>query len=78
MEFYIIPFKENMICLGSNGGFKYIIQFKFNHITYIKIILCKFVRPRKLMWHNIMRSTKSQTSWVYEEIFCKLLLSNSL
>jgi len=39
MEFYIVLFKENMIFLGSNGGFKYIIQFKFNHKTYIKIIV---------------------------------------
>ncbi len=27
---------------------------------FIKITRCKIVRPQKLMWFNIMRSTKSQ------------------
>ena len=27
---------------------------------YIKIMRCKIVRTQKLMWRNIMRSTKSQ------------------
>ena len=25
---------------------------------------CKIMRPQKLMWHNILRSTKSQTALV--------------
>jgi hypothetical protein len=29
-------------------------------MMYIKIMMCKIMRTQKLMWRNIMRSTKSQ------------------
>ena len=53
----------NMICQDSNGRFNYRIKFILNQKIYIKIIRCKIVRFQKLMWHNIMRSTKSKKSF---------------
>ena len=44
----------------SNRMFNYRIKFKFNQKIYIKIMRCKIVRTQKLMWPNIMRSTKSK------------------
>ena len=55
--FYI---KENMMCQNSNGMFNNRIKLKFNQKIYIKIMRCKIVRFQKLMWCNIMKSTKSQ------------------
>ena len=52
-----------MICKDSNGMFNYRIKFIFNQKIYIKIMRCKIVRFQKLMWHNIMRSTKSKKSF---------------
>ena len=48
------------MCQNSNGMFNNRIKFKFNQEIYIKTIRCKMVRFQKLMWRNIMRSTKSQ------------------
>ena len=45
---------------NSNGNFNNRIKFKFNQKIYIKIMRCKIVRFQKLMWRNMMRSTKSQ------------------
>ena len=52
--------KENMICQNSNERFNNKIKFKFNQKIYIKTMKYKIVRFQKLMWHNMMRSTKSQ------------------
>ena len=44
-----------------------IIEENLNSIKiyiYIKIMRCKIVRTQKLMWRNIMRSTKSQKASV--------------
>jgi hypothetical protein len=51
------------MCQDSNGMFNYRIKFIFNLKIYIKIMMCKIVRFQKLMWRNIMRSTKSQKSF---------------
>ena len=59
--FYI---KENMMCQNSNGMFNNRIKFKFNQEIYIKTMRCKIMRFQKLMWRNIMRSTKSQKASV--------------
>ena len=59
--FFIL--KKNMMCQDSNRRFNYRIKFIFNQKIYIKIMRCKIVRFQKLMWHNIMRSTKSQKSF---------------
>ncbi len=45
---------------NSNGRFNNKIKFKFNYKIYIRIMRCKIVRCQKLMWRNMMRSTKSQ------------------
>ena len=47
------------MCQDSNGMFNYKIKFVFNQKIYIKIISCKIKRFQKLMWRNIMRSTKN-------------------
>ena len=52
--------KENMMCQNSNGMFNNRIKFKFSYKIYIKIMRCKIVRFQKLMWRNMMRSTKSK------------------
>ena len=52
--------KKNMICQNSNGRFNNKIKFKFNSKIYIKTMKCKIVRFQKLMWYNMMRSTKSK------------------
>ena len=49
-----------MMCQNSNGMFNNKIKFKFNQKIYIKIMRYKIVRFQKLMWRNMMRSTKSQ------------------
>ena len=59
--FFIL--KKNMMCQDSNGRFNYRIKFIFNQKTYIKIMMCKIVRFQKLMYRNIMMSTKSQKSF---------------
>jgi hypothetical protein len=48
------------MCQDSNGRFNNRIKFKFNEKIYIKIMRCKIVGFQKLMWLNIMRSTKSK------------------
>ena len=48
------------MCQNSNGRFNNRIKFKFNWKIYIKITRCKIVRFQKLMWRNMIRSTKSQ------------------
>ena len=48
----------------SNRKFNNRIKFKFNQKIYIKIMRCKIVRSQKLMWRNMMRSTKSQKALV--------------
>ena len=48
------------MCRNSNGRFNNRIKFKFIYKIYIKIMRCKIVRFQKLMWRNMMRSTKSQ------------------
>ena len=53
-----------MMGQNSNGRFNNRIKFKFNQIIYIKIMKCKIVRFQKLMWRNMMRSTKSQKASV--------------
>ena len=45
---------------NSNERFNNKIKFKFNYKIYIKIMRCKIVRFQKLMWRNMMKSTKSQ------------------
>ena len=30
---------------NSNGKFKYKIEFKFNYQVYIKLMMCKIMRP---------------------------------
>ena len=62
IEQYILSIKENIICQDSNEMFNY--RIKLNSIKkyiyiYIKIMRCKIVRTQKLMWRNIMRSTKN-------------------
>jgi lipoprotein signal peptidase len=49
-----------MTCQNSNGRFNNRIKFKFNYKIYIKIMRCKIVRFQKLMWRNMIRSTKSK------------------
>jgi hypothetical protein len=56
--FFIL--KKNIMCQNSNRRFNYRIKFIFNWKIYIKIMMCKIMRFQKLMWYNIMRSTKSQ------------------
>ena len=53
-----------MMCQDSNGKFNNRIKFKFNQKIYIKIMRCKIMRFQKLMWRNMMRSTKSQKASV--------------
>ena len=48
------------MCQNSNEMFNNRIKFKFSQKIYIKIIRYKIVRFQKLMWRNMMRSTKSQ------------------
>ena len=48
------------MCQNSNEKFNNRIKFKFNQKIYIKIMRCKIVKFQKLMWRNMMRSTKSQ------------------
>ena len=48
------------MCQNSNERFNNKIKFKFNYKIYIKIMRCKIVRFQKLMWRNMMKSTKSQ------------------
>ena len=48
------------MCQNCNGMFNNRIKFKFNYKIYIKIMRYKIVRFQKLMWRNMMRSTKSQ------------------
>ena len=50
------------MCQNSNGRFNNRIKFKFNYKIYIKIMRCKIVRFQKLIWRNMMRSTKSQNA----------------
>ena len=45
-----------MICQNFNNR----IKFKFNYKIYIQIMRCKIVRFQKLMWRNMMRTTKSK------------------
>lgn len=59
----ILSFKENMTWQDSNGRFKYRMEFKINK-KKIRTISSKIVRSQKLIWQNIMRSIKSQTSLV--------------
>ena len=59
--FFIL--NKNMMCQDYNGRFNYRIKFIFNQKIYIKIMRCKIVKFQNLMWHNIMRSTKSQKSF---------------
>ena len=54
-----------MIYQNSNGRFNYRIKFIFNQKIYIKIMMCKIMRFQKLMWYNIMRSTKNQKSFSF-------------
>ena len=59
----ILSFKENMTWQDSNGGFKYRMEFKINKKKKsIRTMSSKIVRSQKLIWQNIMRSIKSQTS----------------
>ncbi len=60
MEQYILFIKENMMCQDLNGMFNYRIKFKFNWKIYIKIMRYKIVRTQKLMWRNILSSTKGK------------------
>ena len=53
-----------MICQNSNRRFNNRIELKFNLKIYIKIMRCKIVRFQKLMWRNIMKSTKSKKASV--------------
>ena len=55
--FFIL--KKNIMCQDSNGMFNYRIKFIFNQKIYIKIMMYKIMRFQKLIWQNIMRSTKS-------------------
>ena len=48
------------MCQNCNGMFNNRIKLKFNYKIYIKIMRCKIERFQKLMWRNMMRSTKSQ------------------
>ena len=48
------------MCQNSNERFNNKIKFKFNYKIYIKIMRCKIVRFQKLMWRNMIKSTKSQ------------------
>ena len=48
------------MCQNSNGRFNNRIKLKFNWKIYIKIMRCKILRFQKLIWRNMMRSTKSQ------------------
>ena len=78
MEQYILFIKENMMCQDLNGMFNYRIKFKFNWKIYIKIMRCKIVRTQKLMWHNIMSSTKGQkVSVLYYSIDSNVVYSVS-
>jgi hypothetical protein len=56
------------MCQDFNEMFNYRIKFKFNLkniYIYIKIMKCKIMRS-KVMWRNIMRSTKSKKKfWFY-------------
>ena len=49
-----------MMCQDFNGKFNIRIRFKFNQKKYIKIMRCKIVKFQKLMWRNMIRSTKNQ------------------
>ena len=49
-----------MMCQNSNGRFNNRIKFKFNYKIYIKTMRCKIVRFQKLIWRNMIKSTKSQ------------------
>ena len=49
-----------MMCQNSNKKFNNRIKFKFNWEIYIKTMRRKIVRFQKLMWRNMMMSTKSQ------------------
>ena len=53
-----------MMCQDSNRKFNNRIKFKFNQKIYIKIMRCKIVRFQKLMWRNMMKSTKSQKNLI--------------
>ncbi len=53
-----------MMCQNSNGRFNNRIKLKFNYKMYIKIMRCKIERFQKLMWRNMMSSTKSQKTSV--------------
>jgi hypothetical protein len=52
------------MCQNSNGMFNNRIKFKFNLEIYIKTMRCEIVRFQKLMWCNMIRSTKSQKASV--------------
>jgi hypothetical protein len=52
------------MCQNSNGRFNNRIKFKFNYKIYIKIMRYKIVRFQKLIWRNMMRSTKSKKTLV--------------
>ena len=52
------------MCQNSNGRFNNRIKFKFNYKIYIKTIKCKIVKFQKLMWRNMMKSTKSKKTSV--------------
>ena len=65
-----------MMCQNTNGRFNNRIKFKFNQKIYIKIMKCKIVRFQKLMWHNMMRSTKNKkTSILHYSIDSNLILA---
>ena len=49
-----------MMCQNSNGKFNNRIKFKFSQKIYIKIMGYKIIRFQKLMWRNMMKSTKNQ------------------
>jgi hypothetical protein len=45
MEQYIIFIKKNITCQDSNEMFNYRIKFKSIKNIYIKIMMCKIMRP---------------------------------
>ena len=40
--------------------------------VYNQIIMCKIMRSQKFLWQNIIKSNKSQTSFVYKYKYYRL------
>ena len=74
--FFIL--KKNMMCQDFNGRFNYRVKFIFNQKIYIKIMRCKIVRFQKLMWCNIIRSTKSKKSFDFILLYRQIITSQPM